>query len=423
MYLENVLHNNENLLKVTMDLHQQGKLPVNSWIIDLDQIAVNAKVIAQSAKDHDLQTYIMSKQHNRNPYINAVAQKMGLGSVVAVDFQCALSSRDYNIPLGHVGHLNQIPKHLISQVVNLSPEVMTVYSIEQAQWINDAAQSQNISQNISQDIIIRVFDDNDYSFLGQEGGIHVDAIGSFIDQLEKLPSINLIGLTAFPCLNYNNSGDEEITATSNVVAINKAREIFMEKGIEATHINMPGNTSSSEMALLKELGATHVEPGNSILGTSPNHAFFNNRAESTAISYLSEVSHFYDDRAYAYGGGCYHTNYSDKMYAYIGSNWKKAKDQGRIFYNHNIVQDIDYHMQFEPTSKQSASIGDSVVSSFRTQMHMTRSYHVAVSGISGDRPLKVHAILDNGRAPLDRSLSPISHQAVIDDISEILKTY
>ncbi|MDM8528539.1 alanine racemase [Anaerolineales bacterium HSG24] len=419
MYLENVLHNNENLLKVTMDLHQQGKLPVNSWVIDLDQIAVNAKMIAQSANDNKLKTFVMSKQHNRNPYINAVAQKMGLGNVVAVDFQCALSSRDYQIPLGHVGHLNQIPKHLIPQIVSLSPEVMTVYSIDQAQWINEAAQSQKCLQ----DIIIRVYDDNDCAFLGQEGGIHVDAIPVFIDKLKKLSSVNLIGLTAFPCLSYNSSGDEAVTATSNVDAINKAREIFTEKGIEARHINMPGNTSSSEMKLLKELGATHVEPGNSILGTSPNHAFFKNRAESTAISYLSEVSHFYDDRVYAFGGGCYHTNYSDKMYAYIGSNWEVAKNQGRIFYNHDIVQDIDYHMQFEPTSKQQVSIGDSVVSSFRTQMHMTRSYHVAVSGISGDRPLKVHAILNNGREPLDQSLSPIGHQAVIDDISEILTTY
>ncbi len=419
MYLENVLHNNENFLKTTMDLHQQGKLPVNSWVIDLDQIAVNARAIAESAEKNGLNTYIMSKQHNRNPYINAVSQKMGLGKVVAVDFQCALSSRDYKIPLGHVGHLNQIPKHLIPQIVSLAPEVMTIYSIQQARWINDAAQSQNCTR----DIIVRIYDDNDYAFLGQEGGVHINGLPDLIDQLGKLRSINLVGLTAFPCLNYNNSGDEAITPTSNVNAINRARGIFSEKGIEATHINMPGNTSSSEMALLKELGATHVEPGNSILGTSPNHAFFKNRAESTAISYLSEISHFYENRAYAFGGGCYHTNYSDKMYAYIGSNWQIAKDQGRVFYNHDIVQDIDYHMQFVPTSEQKASIGDSVVSSFRTQMHMTRSYHVAISGISGDRPLKVHAILDNGRAPLDQNLSPIGHQAVIDDISDILRTY
>ncbi len=64
-----------------------------------------------------------------------------------------------------------------------------------------------------------------------------------------------------------------------------------------------------------------------------------------------------------------------------------------------------------------------MVGVYRTQMHMTRSYHVAVSGMSGDRPLKVHYIIDNGRGPLDNKLRPVTHKAVIDDIKELLKTY
>lgn len=419
MYLDNVLANTEEMLETTMKLHQDGKIPVNSWIINLDQIAHNARNLSKTASDNGLKTYIMSKQHNRNPYINALAMKMGMGGVVAVDFQGALACRDYQIPLAHAGHLNQIPRHLIREVLQLSPEVMTVYSFKQAQWINDACEDLGIIQ----DILIRVYGDPDYVFIGQEGGFHLNEVPQFIDKVNKLKHISLVGATAFPCLHYNGSGDEKITPTINVQAINEALKIMKNKGIEIKQVNMPGNTSSAEMALLKELGATHVEPGNSLLGTSPNHAFHQNMAESTAVGYLSEISHFYGNTAYAYGGGCYHTNYSDQMFAFIGSNWSDAKAQGKVLYNHDIVQDIDYHMQFIPGLDQKITIGDSVVSSYRTQMHMTRSYHVAISGISGERPLKVHAILDNARNPLDKNLRPISHQFVIDDIKDVLKSY
>ncbi len=419
MYIDNILKNNEKMVEITMDLHQKGEIPVNSWVINLDQIAENAKALKSSADNSGLSTYLMSKQHNRNPYINALAIKMGLGSIVAVDFQGALSCREYNIPLGHVGHLNQIPKNLIDDVIGLNPEVFTVYNYEHALWIDNSCKSQGKVQ----DILIRVYDDNDYAFIGQEGGFHVNTIEAFLDDIKDLKNIKIVGVTAFPCLTYNNTAKESIVPTANVEAINKALVILKKRNIEIKQVNMPGNTTSLEMPLLKSLGATHVEPGNAILGTSPCHAFSQDLPESTAILYLSEISHKYEDRYYAYGGGCYHSNYSDKLYAFIGNSWGKTKNQGKVYYNHDIVQDIDYHMQFIPTPDQKIEIGDSVIGSYRTQMHMTRSYQVAISGMSGERPLKVHYILDNARGPLDKRLRPVKHSEVIKDIDELLNSY
>lgn len=419
MYLNNVLKNNEKMLEITMELHQRGELPVNSWIINLDQIAENAKALSSTARDNQLSTYLMSKQHNRNPYVNALAIEMGIEKMVAVDFQGALACREFNIPLGHVGHLNQIPRYLTEEVVKLNPDVFTVYNYENALWLNETCKKLNKTQ----DIMIRVYNDDDYAFIGQEGGFHVNIVAEFIDKIASLKNIKLVGVTAFPCLMYNCSAEEQIVPTSNVEAINRTLEIFKGKGIEVKQVNMPGNTSSLEMPLLKKLGATHVEPGNALLGTSPSHAFKQDLPENTAICYLSEITHKYKETAYAHGGGCYHTNYSDKMYAYIGSNWSDAKNQDKIYYDHDIVQDIDYHMQFKPTENQIVKVGDSVVGVYRTQMHMTRSYHVAVSGMSGDRPLKVHYILDNARCPLDIKLQPVSHKKVIKDIKQLLKTY
>lgn len=419
MYLDNVLKNNEQMLDHIMQLHQAGEIPVNSWVINLDQIAENALALSSKAKELGLKTYLMSKQHNRNPYINALAIKMGLDKIVAVDFQGALACREYDLPLGHAGHLNQIPRNLMGEVIKLKPDVITVYNYEHAKWINNEAGK--LGQ--IQDIMVRVYNDDDYAFEGQEGGFHVNLIQNFIDQIKELRNIKLVGATAFPCLKYNENLDDKIIPTSNVEAINETLNIMVKNGLEIKQVNMPGNTSTNEMELLKSLGATHVEPGNALLGTAPSHAFSADLPEKTAIAYLSEISHEYKGTYYAYGGGCYHTNYSKKMYAYIGSKWQDSKDQGKVYYHHDIKQDIDYHMQFKPTTNQKISVGDSVVGVYRTQMHMTRSYHVAVSGMSGDRPLKVHYILDNARGPLDNLLKPVAHKDVIDDINQLLNTY
>ncbi len=57
-------------------------------------------------------------------------------------------ARRYQIPLGHVGHLNQIPRHLVPVIVSTRPEVWTIYSIQQSQWINAAAADQKIGAEL-----------------------------------------------------------------------------------------------------------------------------------------------------------------------------------------------------------------------------------------------------------------------------------
>ena len=113
MYLENIIDNNPELLEVMINFHQKGLIPPNTWVIDLDTIAANAKILASTAKKLGLITYLMSKQHNRNPYINKLALACGLNKMVAVDIQGVLAHRRYNVPLGHAGHLNQIPGNLV----------------------------------------------------------------------------------------------------------------------------------------------------------------------------------------------------------------------------------------------------------------------------------------------------------------------
>ncbi len=418
MYLENMLSNNSALPKKALDLIREGAIPPNTWVVDLDQIADNSQALAAEARRLGLVTYVMSKQHNRNPYINAMAMHRGLGKIVAVDTQCAVLARRYDMPLGHAGHLNQIPRNLVPRIVAMRPDVITVYNLEHAQWIDDAARDQGITQGI----LLRITNPADVTFAGQEGGFTEDELRATAENLLKLRNIKITGVTGFPCVRYTQPG-ESPSLTANADSVNRAAGLLAGMGIEPTQINMPGNTSCVIMPLLKAHGATHVEPGNAILGTTPDHAFSAGLPEKTAVVYVSEISHSFGGLAYAYGGcDTYADTYDDKPYGLVGQDWESAKIN-KIAYLRDIRQSIDYHMILKPQPGQRCEPGDAVVFAFRTQMHMTRSYVAPISGLSGKRPLRLHYLFDNACNALDEDFNPIAPACVLSDIKDLLATY
>lgn len=418
MYLQNVIKRDPQILEAAINLHQEGIVPPNTWVVDLDAIVDNARVLASEAERLGLTTYLMSKQHNRNPYINKLAIANGLNKIVAVDATCALHCKRYDVPLGHAGHLNQVPKRLVPDIVALKPDVITIYNVEHARWIDDAA----AKQGFVQDVIVRVYKEEDVFFDGQEGGFHVNEVNRVIDEVHKLKNVRLVGATAFPCATYTGRADELVQITPNMDTVKQAIEMMKAKGLEITQVNAPGNTSHDVMGILKEHGATHVEPGNSLLGTTPYNAFRDDQAERTAFAYITEISHIYEGTAYAYGGGVYHCNYSDRMFGLVGPSWDVAKNN-KMEYDFDIKQDIDYHMQLKPAEGQRCQVGDSAVFAYRTQMHMTRSYVAPVSGLSGKRPVKMHYLFDNANTALDKDYNPVDPAKVIADIEGLIKTY
>ncbi|MEE9386847.1 MAG: alanine racemase [Nannocystaceae bacterium] len=418
MYLQHVIDRDPQLLATAIDLHQRGRIPPNTWVVDLDTVVDNARALASEANRLGLQTYLMAKQHNRNPYISGLGLAAGLGKLVAVDATGALMARRYALPLGNVGHLNQIPRHLLPAVTRMRPEVFTVYNIEHARWVNHAA----ADLDTVQDLLIRVSCDDDVFFEGQEGGFREAEVPRVVGLLRELKHVRLVGVTSFPCLRYNEREGEPVTVTENMKTITRVAAQLTDLGVQVEQINAPGNTSCAVMALLKRHGATHVEPGNALLGTVPSNAFRSDVVERTAFVYVSEVSHWFDGRAYAYGGGVFHSAYSDRIEALVGSSWGQARDN-RVEYLHHVKQCIDYHMQLQPTTGQRCEVGDSVVLAYRTQMQMTRSYVAPVSGISGRRPLKLHRLFDHANTALDESFSPVGPDVVRRELAASIEAF
>jgi predicted amino acid racemase len=416
VFLSRLIERNPRLIEAAIALHQSGRIPPNTWVIDLDGVAANARILAAEARRLGLHTYLMGKQYARNPYVSALALANGLHKMVAVDMQGALLLHRYGIPVGHLGHLNQVPRHLVRQAVALRPEVITVYNVEHARWIDAAA----AALGIVQDLLIRVYAPGDIFFEGQEGGIPEEEVPDVARAIGALSHVRLVGVTAFPCVRYTtNPGEPPAELTPNFHTIIRAAATLRRLGVEVRQINAPGNTSSLTMGVLAAAGATHVEPGHGLLGTTPPHAFRADLPELPTYALISEVSHHVGERAYAYGGGLFRDVYrpGETEHALVGATWEGAR-ANRVEVLLDIAQIIDYHAVL--AEGQRCRVGDTVVCGFRTQMQMTRSYIASVSGLSGGGDIRLHYLFDHAATALDDHYAPVDPALVRRDIDALL---
>lgn len=389
MFLKKIEKKNKSLIDSAIKLHQSGQIPANCYLLDLDALKKNAETIAAEAKTQGLRTYYMTKQISRNPIAVKTALDAGIDSTVAVSAMGAKVLHKYGLPVGHVGHLSQIPRHEIADVLKMKPEMWTIYSLTMAQWVSEEAHKQDMVQ----DIIIKIADQGNLFLPGQDSGIWIEELETVLDSIKELKGVRVIGVTAFPCVTYDVYGTEGTKVTPNFEALHRAKRIIEEKGMQCTVFNTPGNTSTDNLEMFAAHGATHVEPGHGMTGTTPAH-IYEDLPEIPAMVYVSEVSHHFGEHAYAYGGGLYvciaggPKGYPVK--ALIGDK-ETGLVKGRVEWDQVHRDNIDYYAMLRPGT--TCNVGDTVVFGFRPQAFVTRAYTAAVSGISTDNPV-VEGVFD-----------------------------
>lgn len=325
----------------------------------------------------------------------------------------------YGIPIGHIGHLSQVPKHDYSQVIKMKPDVVTIYSLQAAQFLNDAAKATNTKQ----DILIKVADEDGVFLPGQESGILISEFKNFVQNILKLNHVNIVGLTAFPCVTYNTLATDTLKLTNNVEAIKRARTILeTEINIIPQQINTPGNTSALTMPLFKKVHATHVEPGHGITGTTPVHLYKDQAPEIPALVYVSEISHKFRQHAYMYGGGLYVCMGGGPKDAPVQALVGKTYDQAltnKLLWSQLPLENIDYYGMLSPS--EGVDVGDTTLMGFRPQMFITRANIAVVSDVHTNKP-KVHGIFDSAGNMVDDQHHVISPKRVNKLIDDYLKT-
>jgi predicted amino acid racemase len=149
LFLDLTLRRNPELLDFAFYLHQNGKILPDTYVIDLDAVLQNGRYMIDEGNRNGLELYIMTKQFGRNPLVTSELMKLGFHGTVVVDYKEARVMFENGIPVGHIGHLVQIPSHYVNEVIKMNPTYITVYSIEKAKELNEACRQQGKRQKIT----------------------------------------------------------------------------------------------------------------------------------------------------------------------------------------------------------------------------------------------------------------------------------
>jgi predicted amino acid racemase len=381
MFLDLIRRRNPRLIEAAIALHQSGELPANTYVIDLDAVEDNARAISTKANSLSLTAMAMTKQMGRNESFCRAVMRGGIKRSVAVDLECGLATKRAGMELGHVGHLVQIPRWEADSAARLSPTWWTVFNAEKA--AEAAAASERLGRE--QSLLARIRGENDQFYRGHEGGFSASDVVAVAAALDKMPGGRFAGITTFPALLFD-AATRTVKTTPNLETLRQASETLARFGYKNVEINAPGTTSSVTLEALAEAGATQVEPGHGLTGTTPLHVS-EDLPEAPGVVYLTEVSHLSGGEAFCFGGGLYidpvFPNYQVKA---IVAREPRADEAALRAVEIPPPGAIDYYGMIDAAGPTKPAPGDSVVFGFRPQAFVTRGFVAGVSGLSTEKP-------------------------------------
>ena len=376
MFLDVLRRRNPAFLDAVVALHQEGRIPANAYALDLDAVRGNAQVLREEADRHRLELFAMTKQVGRARGFVDALREGGIVSGVAVDMTDARALRDGGLRVAHLGHLVQVPKAEAAAAAALEPDNWTVFSHEKAAEAAAASQRE-------QALLARIHAPGDVFYEGHEGGFDAARIVEVAERIDALDGARFAGVTTFPALLFD-ADAKEVRPTPNLATLERAAERLRDAGVAEVRINAPGTTSSAVFGLLAECGATQVEPGHGLTGTTPLHAV-RDLAELPAACYVTEVSHIHGGRAYAFGGGLY----VDPVFPDYRLRALVAERPGELRLLDATIPPpaaIDYYGQLDLAGGPAPRTGATVVFGFRIQAFVTRAYVVGVTGTAAGKP-------------------------------------
>jgi predicted amino acid racemase len=387
LFLDTVLARNPELVDTAAALHRDGAIPPDTYVVDRDAVEANAALLAERARQHGLTLWFVVKQLGRNPELIAAAARH-LPASAAIDAPEARALHAAGARAGNIGHLVQIPRRSLPEMLAWRPEAVTVFDAANARAVSDEARRQGFVQ----DVLLRLAGGPGAVFPGQEGGVPPGGVDRFAAEAEEMPGVRLAGVTGFPCLVCDPATG--LRPTETFTMLREARARLESRGHSGLKLSAPGATSAAALPLLAGLGATHGEPGHALTGTTPLHAADPGQPERPGYVYVTEVAHtLADGRPALFGGGFYPRAHIKE--ALLHRTGLRLPVQGMP------AENIDYYRLLDAPSPGAPAVraGDTALLAFRTQMFVTRSSVAVVSGLASGAP-KLTGLYD----PLGRAL-------------------
>lgn len=383
MFLRSLITRNRPFLEAAVQLHQENLIPANSYVLDLDAVAANTRHMAAEAHRRDLTVYAMSKQVGRAPGALEAITGGGADGYVAVDMGCARPIAAYGHKVGNLGHLVQIPRAEAHEAALLAPEYWTIFSRNKAVEASRAVTAVGRTQQV----LLRIWDHGDIFYPGHEGGFQLEGLRDAIDFVNGLKGLRFAGLTTFPALLYD-AATRKVSPTRNVETLARGVEVSLRhlgSGFPI-EVNAPGTTSTEVLDMLAGVGATQVEPGHGLTGTTPLHAV-EELPEQPAVLYLTEVAHLHQGVPLCFGGGFYvDPVFEPYPTTVVVASGPEDVTRDPVPIDMPDPAGIDYYARLHPAGR-SLQEGDTVIAGFRIQAFVTRSMVVGVSGVSTGSPM------------------------------------
>lgn len=382
MFLDVLRRRNPAFILAAQALHQAGEIPANAYVLDLDALTGNARLIRAECDRLGLKVFAMTKQVGRQSGFSRAVLAGGIDRAVAVDMACAIACHKAGLRIGHLGHLVQVPRAEAAMAArDLAPDYWTVFSDDKAA---EAAAAARVAGR-EQAVLARVQTQGDTFYRGHEGGFAAEAAVGAARRIDALDGARFAGITTFPAQLYDHA-TRKVRHTPNLATLQRTADALRRAGYADLEINAPGTTSIVTLQALAEAGATQVEPGNGLHGTTPLHAV-EDLPERPAMLYLSEVSHLHGGRAYCFGGGLYidpvFPDYD--VMALVGA---EPTIDAAALRSVEIPPPaaIDYYGMIDATGPTPPRTGNTVIFGFRGQAFVTRAHAVGIAGVSTGNP-------------------------------------
>jgi predicted amino acid racemase len=395
---------NPGLIDAGATLHRTGEIPPDCYVVDLDMIGANCRALSVAIADTRLLNFFEAKQFGRCPPICAAVRENGFDAALAIDMEELYALERLGVPIGHAGHLGQIPAADVEHVVTTTrPQYVTVYSLDKCHQIARVA----ASHGLVQPVVLRVDGPRDIVVRSLAGGVAESEALRLIAEIARLDGVRFAGFTTYPAIRFDLRRQSWAT-TSNFETMTRLTDrVQRELGIDVEHVNAAGNICAASVGLIAG-GATHCEPGQAFVGGLVANAF-QDQVEVPAMAYVTEVSHIVDGVPYVFAsswvanntvGIWNHLDYDTLLGTIPGSDGAvdrpvsarpqqfAASDPTAFMYN-----------AIRPLDGQGAKVGDTVVFGFRSQLYRANGGLLAVVAGLADGAPRLRGLFDrNGNA-------------------------
>jgi predicted amino acid racemase len=390
MFLTATAERNPGLVEHATWLHQTQAIPPNTYVIDADTVVANAALTAAAGRTHGVRLNAMTKQYGRNPRVSQLIRDAGLTRFVAVDPEEARVLWRAGLDVAHVGHLVACSRYDVAEVVAHRPEAVTVFNVEQASWLNQAAEDRGLHQGL----FLRMYDPTMQYHPGQHGGFTLDQLDAALGELSGLAHVSVTGVTSHPILSYDyETGQGGRTAKLDL--LRAAAQVIGSHTGRPVEVNAPGVTCIATLPLLASEGVTSAEPGSALTGSTPLHVF-GSEPEVPAIVYVSEISHVFGEQVFTFGGGFYPRGHIK------GAQLSRASSAPTVLpWVELPAEAIDYYGELRNVYGADVRPGDTAIYAFRNQVFVARSRVAVVEGLHTAKP-KVTGIYDSQGSVIGR---------------------